>query len=79
MHPHLNGWQLIDIHHIGLTVSDIERSIAFYRDVLGMTLIRRRPHVDSDYVAQQTGYAGLILQQVNFIRRLAGASRSSIY
>ncbi len=25
------------IYHVGLTVSDIDRSIAFYRDVLGLT------------------------------------------
>ena len=24
------------IYHVGLTVSDLERSIAFYRDVLGL-------------------------------------------
>ena len=24
------------IYHVGLTVSDLERSIAFYRDVLGI-------------------------------------------
>ena len=45
-------WQLSDIHHIGLTVSDLERSIQFYRDVLGMTLIRRRPGVREDYISR---------------------------
>lgn len=60
------GWRLGDLHHLGLTVADIERSINFYRDVLGMTLIRRRPHVDNDYVAQQTGYAGLVLSVASF-------------
>lgn len=24
-------------YHVGLTISDIDRSIAFYRDVLGLT------------------------------------------
>lgn len=24
------------IYHVGLTVSDLERSIAFYRDILGL-------------------------------------------
>ena len=55
------GWRLGDLHHLGLTVADIERSIAFYRDLLGMTLHRRRPHVDNDYVALQTGYSGVVL------------------
>jgi catechol 2,3-dioxygenase-like lactoylglutathione lyase family enzyme len=49
------------LHHIGLTVSDIERSIVFYRDFLGMALVRRRPQVDNDYVALQTGYPGVVL------------------
>ncbi len=60
------GWKLGDLHHLGLTVADIEQSIAFYRDLLGMTLHRRRPHVDNDYVAQQTGYAGVVLNVASF-------------
>jgi lactoylglutathione lyase len=59
-------WQLGALHHVGLTVADIERSIRFYRDVLGMTLLRRRPHVDSDYVALQTGYQGVVLNVASF-------------
>src|SRR5262245_65666772 len=59
-------WQLHDVHHLGLTVADIERSILFYRDVLGMTLHRRRPHVDNDYVAAQTGYPGVVLNVASF-------------
>ncbi len=59
-------WNLSDIHHLGMTVSDIERSISFYRDVLGMTLVRRRPKVDADYVARQTGYDGVELNVASF-------------
>jgi catechol 2,3-dioxygenase-like lactoylglutathione lyase family enzyme len=59
-------WRLQDVHHLGMTVADIERSIVFYRDVLGMTLLRRRPRVADDYVAQQTGYAGLVLNVASF-------------
>ena len=29
--------------HAGITVSDLDRSIAFYRDVVGLTLSRREP------------------------------------
>ena len=54
------------MHHVGLTVSDIEKSIAFYRDILGMTLVRRRPRVDADYVARQTGYEGVALSVASF-------------
>lgn len=59
-------WKLRDIHHLGLTVSNIERSIAFYRDVLGLTLCRRRPFVDEDYVVRQTGYCGVVLSVASF-------------
>jgi catechol 2,3-dioxygenase-like lactoylglutathione lyase family enzyme len=52
--------RLIDFHHIGLTVSDLETSIRFYRDLLGLTVVRRREASD-DYVGQQTGYPGLHL------------------
>jgi catechol 2,3-dioxygenase-like lactoylglutathione lyase family enzyme len=54
-------WRLERVHHVGITVSDIERSIAFYRDVLGMKLLRRRPLIDAGYVARQTGYPGVQL------------------
>ena len=60
------GWSLSDIHHVGLTVSDVERSIEFYRDVLGMELIRRRPSVTADYVARQTGYDDVELDVASF-------------
>ena len=30
-----------DIHHVSLNVSDTERSLAFYRDVLGMAELPR--------------------------------------
>jgi catechol 2,3-dioxygenase-like lactoylglutathione lyase family enzyme len=60
------SWSLQQLHHLGLTVADIERSIVFYRDTLGMTLHRRRPHVDNDYVALQTGYPGVVLNVASF-------------
>jgi lactoylglutathione lyase len=60
------SWRLGDLHHLGLTVADIERSIHFYRDLLGMTLIRRRPHADNDYLALQTGYPGVVLNVASF-------------
>jgi catechol 2,3-dioxygenase-like lactoylglutathione lyase family enzyme len=70
------GWRLEDVHHLGLTVADIERSIAFYRDVLGMTLHRRRPRVDNDYVEQQTGIAGVVLNVASF--KVSGDSPVSL-
>ena len=60
------NWTFSGIHHVGLTVSDIDRSIEFYRDVLGLTLIRQRPKVDADYVVKQTGYKGVELSVASF-------------
>ena len=51
---------------MGLTVADIERSIYFYRDILGMTMVGRRPRVNADYVAQQTGYPEVELNVASF-------------
>ena len=62
----MGGWQFADIHHLGMTVSNIERSIEFYQNVLGLTLIGRRPLVDEGYVARQTGYEGVQLSVASF-------------
>ncbi len=62
----MSVWQLADIHHLGMTVADIERSIEFYRDTLGMTLVGRRPCVEEGYVAKQTGYEGVKLSVASF-------------
>lgn len=58
----LSAWRM---HHVGITVADIERSIRFYRDVLGFTLVRRRT-ADAPYLAEQTGYAGVRLEVASF-------------
>lgn len=41
--------QFKSLHHISYTVSDIERSVAFYRDVMGFTLLHvvHRKHLPS--------------------------------
>ncbi len=64
--PMCSGWKLRELHHVGLTVADLERSIAFYGGTLGMILLRRRPDVDNDYVALQTGYPGVVLNVASF-------------
>lgn len=69
-------WRWGDWHHVGLTVSDIERSVAFYRDVLGMSLVRRRPHVGHDYIALQTGQAGVVLSAASL--KVSPESRQSL-
>ena len=59
------SWRLSEMHHVGLTVSDIEKSIEFYRDLLGMELVRRR-EADADYIGMQTGYPGVKLSVASF-------------
>lgn len=34
---------LSGIHHVSLNVTDVERSLSFYRDTLGMTVLPRPP------------------------------------
>jgi catechol 2,3-dioxygenase-like lactoylglutathione lyase family enzyme len=60
-----SDWQLTGLHHICLTVSDLDRSVEFYRDLLGMTFVGQR-ETEADYVSQQTGYPGLRLAVASF-------------
>ena len=52
---------LVAIHHVGLHVRDVERSLAFYRDLLGLELLARR-EANADYVADIVGYPGAIIR-----------------
>ena len=70
------SWSISGVHHLGLTVTDIERSIEFYRDLLGMELIGRRPSVTADYVARQTGYKNVELNVASF--RVGGNSPQTL-
>ena len=49
------------MYHTGFTVSDIERSIEFYRDGLGLTLFRRQTGT-APYLSTITGFAGVKLE-----------------
>jgi lactoylglutathione lyase len=44
------------ILHTMLRVGDLDRSIAFYRDVLGMTLISRKDYPDGKFTLAFVGY-----------------------
>ena len=46
------------VHHFALTVSDAERSIAFYRDLFGLEVAADR-EVQGDYVEVITGIPGV--------------------
>ena len=49
------------VYHTGFTVSDIERSLAFYRDVLGLKLVKRQTGT-APYLATVTGFEGVRLE-----------------
>lgn len=53
--------------HFSFTVSDIEQSIVFYRDLLGMQLVHRQVQ-DNAYTRQLVGYpdARLLVAQFKF-------------
>lgn len=46
---------ILKMHHTGFVVSDLEESIRFYRDVLGLTLIGRRERSGAP-ISQILGY-----------------------
>jgi catechol 2,3-dioxygenase-like lactoylglutathione lyase family enzyme len=48
--------------HTGFQVADLERSLAFYRDLLGLEVIWQRV-VDVEYIQTLVGYPGLELHQ----------------
>jgi lactoylglutathione lyase len=49
------------MYHVGFTVSDIERSIQFYRDLLGMSLYVRQQGT-AEYLSRVTGFPGVRLE-----------------
>ena len=51
------SFRIVAADHTGFTVSDIERSLIFWRDVLGFEL-SHRAHQTGDLAAQITGVAG---------------------
>jgi catechol 2,3-dioxygenase-like lactoylglutathione lyase family enzyme len=64
--------QVGPVYHTGFTVSDIERSIVFYRDILGLELIKRQTGT-APYLATVTGFPGVRLETA-FLRPAAGGS-----
>ena len=60
------------IHHVGITVSDMARSLAFYEDLLGGERLgpyeRSGPRIDA-----VTGYPGVVVRQA-FVRAQEGAT-----
>ncbi len=49
------------IHHAGLHVRDVARSVAFYRDLVGLQLLAQRES-RADYVGEIVGYPGATIR-----------------
>jgi catechol 2,3-dioxygenase-like lactoylglutathione lyase family enzyme len=49
------------VNHFSVTVSDIDRSVKFYTEVMGMELGNIRYNVDLDYIRKVTGYPDGVL------------------
>jgi catechol 2,3-dioxygenase-like lactoylglutathione lyase family enzyme len=54
------------IHHVGITVPDLDRAIAFYNGVLGLQLFDPpSPVFDNEDLGERVGVPGAALRQVN--------------
>ncbi len=58
--------QINDFHHASITVADMERSVRFYRDLLGMEFMFER-EVDGGYICDIVGYQDVKMKLV-FLR-----------
>lgn len=56
---------ILDVFHFSFTVSDIERSIRWYTDVLGLELVHRQ-RSETDYVRTFVGYPDAVLEVAMF-------------
>jgi catechol 2,3-dioxygenase-like lactoylglutathione lyase family enzyme len=52
----------LEANHVGLTVSDLDRSVAFYRDLLGFTVRYQRGEVTAEYMPRLVGLPGARLK-----------------
>ena len=53
---------VLSANHVGLTVSSLERSIAFYRDLLGFNVVYERGEVTAEYMPRLVGIPGARLK-----------------
>jgi catechol 2,3-dioxygenase-like lactoylglutathione lyase family enzyme len=52
----------LSANHVGVTVSDLSRSIAFYRDLLGFRVAYERGEVTAEYMPRLVGIPGARLK-----------------
>jgi catechol 2,3-dioxygenase-like lactoylglutathione lyase family enzyme len=57
---------MTSLHHTGLTVRDLDRAVAFYRDVLGMEVLFEQEK-QGGYVAEIVGYPGAHVRMAHLV------------
>jgi catechol 2,3-dioxygenase-like lactoylglutathione lyase family enzyme len=57
----LNSVNVLD--HVSVTVSDLDRSLAFYRDLLGLQEVERH-HLEGETISKMAGHEDVIMQVV---------------
>ncbi len=71
------------LNHVGLTVSDLDASVGFYRDVVGFTVKRERTVAEGDWFDTLTGANGAKMEfalvgderfTLQLVRYLAGGA-----
>jgi catechol 2,3-dioxygenase-like lactoylglutathione lyase family enzyme len=55
---------MASVNHVGLTVTDLDASIVFYRDIAGMELVRRYPVADDEWFQTLTENADAVVEAV---------------
>lgn len=55
---------IIGADHTSYTVSDMSRSLPFYRDLLGFELVHERPAVTADYFRKIIGFPDAVVHAV---------------
>ena len=59
------AWSVSGVGHFGIQVADIERSITFYEQLLGLELVARWTR-DQEYIQDLVGYPGVELHVAVF-------------
>lgn len=56
------------MHHVGITVKDLDASVRFYHDVLGLPLTQEpSPWFDSPALGPAVGVPGAVLRQISLL------------
>lgn len=59
------AWSVAGVGHFGIQVADLERSIAFYEQLIGLELVARWTR-DQEYIQELVGYPGVVLHVAVF-------------